>query len=295
MWSYDRDGRWWGWSFVRGSTVLVFSIIFLVTGASFTDRFSDFNFRPNQQIGNDGLKCVIECSKPLLEYLHRGKSQYSSTCIGRPPSWAATCIVRPRYQCPDRHISTLNYLWSAATCNERTRLPGPEGVRSWQVLLYLKYMLYLFGNSYPHQKGVKTHILSAPFLTAHYQYVNKSLTCHRWNFILCPIWWLCGYGNRFRKVLGSAKNVSTKLDNLKFRHVRILLTNWECASWALRLFANTTTKGATKTELLVTLFSYNCISHTASLSQHHTENYTHLNHHNDVTKYLHYRSKPVWP
>ena len=22
MWSYERDGRWWGWSFVRGSTVL---------------------------------------------------------------------------------------------------------------------------------------------------------------------------------------------------------------------------------------------------------------------------------
>ena len=21
MWSYERDGRWWGWSFVRGSTV----------------------------------------------------------------------------------------------------------------------------------------------------------------------------------------------------------------------------------------------------------------------------------
>ena len=62
---------------------------------------------------------------------------YSSTCLGRPPSWVATCFVRPRYQCPDRHISTLNYLWSAATCNERTLLPGPEGVRSWQVLLYL--------------------------------------------------------------------------------------------------------------------------------------------------------------
>ena len=25
MWSYERDGRWWGWSFVRGSTVLSFS------------------------------------------------------------------------------------------------------------------------------------------------------------------------------------------------------------------------------------------------------------------------------
>ena len=62
--------------------------------------------------------------------------QYSSTCLGRPPSWAATCLVRPRYQCPDRHISTLNYLWSAANCNERTLLPGPEGIRSWQVLLY---------------------------------------------------------------------------------------------------------------------------------------------------------------
>ena len=24
MWSYERDGRWWGWSFVRGSTVLLF-------------------------------------------------------------------------------------------------------------------------------------------------------------------------------------------------------------------------------------------------------------------------------
>ena len=22
MWSYERDGRWWGWSFVRGSTVV---------------------------------------------------------------------------------------------------------------------------------------------------------------------------------------------------------------------------------------------------------------------------------
>ena len=22
MWSYERDGRWWGWSFVRGSTVM---------------------------------------------------------------------------------------------------------------------------------------------------------------------------------------------------------------------------------------------------------------------------------
>ena len=28
-------------------------------------------------------------------------------------------------------------LWRAATCNVRTLLPGPEGVRSWQVLLYL--------------------------------------------------------------------------------------------------------------------------------------------------------------
>ena len=62
---------------------------------------------------------------------------YSSTCLMRPPSWAATCLVRPRYQCPDRHSSTLKYLWSAATCNERTLLPGPEAVRSWQVLLYL--------------------------------------------------------------------------------------------------------------------------------------------------------------
>ena len=23
MWSYERDGRWWGWSFVRGSTVAI--------------------------------------------------------------------------------------------------------------------------------------------------------------------------------------------------------------------------------------------------------------------------------
>ena len=41
------------------------------------------------------------------------KNDYSSTCLGRPPSWAATCLLRPCYQCPDRHISTLNYLWSA--------------------------------------------------------------------------------------------------------------------------------------------------------------------------------------
>ena len=26
---------------------------------------------------------------------------YSSTCLGRPPSWAATCHVRTHYQCPD--------------------------------------------------------------------------------------------------------------------------------------------------------------------------------------------------
>ena len=26
MWSYERDCRWWGWSFVRGSTVLPFKI-----------------------------------------------------------------------------------------------------------------------------------------------------------------------------------------------------------------------------------------------------------------------------
>ena len=80
---------------------------------------------------------IPSCSYELIKYEPEFIKQIS-TCHGRPPSWAATClvVVRPRYQCPDRHISTLNYLWSAATCNERTLLPGPEGVRSWQVLLY---------------------------------------------------------------------------------------------------------------------------------------------------------------
>ena len=63
--------------------------------------------------------------RPGYATAHHGCFQYSSTCLTRPPSWAATCLVRPRYQCPDRHISTLNYLWAAATCNERTLLPGP--------------------------------------------------------------------------------------------------------------------------------------------------------------------------
>ena len=67
----------------------------------------------------------------------------SSTCLMRPPSWAATCLVRPHYQCPDRHNSTLKYLWSAATCNERTLLPGPEGVCSWQVLLYVYTCMHI--------------------------------------------------------------------------------------------------------------------------------------------------------
>ena len=31
MWSYERDGRWWGWSFVRGSTVLWISMLRIVT------------------------------------------------------------------------------------------------------------------------------------------------------------------------------------------------------------------------------------------------------------------------
>ena len=62
--------------------------------------------------------------------------QYSSTCLGRPPSWAATCCVRPHYQCPYSCQRAHPFLWWAATCNVRTLLPGPEGVRSWQVLLY---------------------------------------------------------------------------------------------------------------------------------------------------------------
>ena len=28
MWSYKRDGRWWGWSFDRGSTVVYFIVYF---------------------------------------------------------------------------------------------------------------------------------------------------------------------------------------------------------------------------------------------------------------------------
>ena len=28
MWSYERDGRWRGWSFVRGSTVFLFLFTF---------------------------------------------------------------------------------------------------------------------------------------------------------------------------------------------------------------------------------------------------------------------------
>ena len=37
-------------------------------------------------------------------------------------------------------------LWRAATCNERTLLHGPEGVRSWQVLLYI--LLHCFTVQY---------------------------------------------------------------------------------------------------------------------------------------------------
>ena len=42
------------------------------------------------------------------------------------------CNVYYIWHPPPAHSS----LWRAATCNERTLLPGPEGVRSWQVLLY---------------------------------------------------------------------------------------------------------------------------------------------------------------
>ena len=52
---------------------------------------------------------------------------------------------------PDRHISTLNYLRSAATCNERTLLPGPEGVRSWQVLLYILYSIHTHTHTHTHE------------------------------------------------------------------------------------------------------------------------------------------------
>ena len=36
MWSYERDGRWWGWSFVRGSTVLNQNEFRIATVAMFT-------------------------------------------------------------------------------------------------------------------------------------------------------------------------------------------------------------------------------------------------------------------
>ena len=41
------------------------------------------------------------------------------------------CNVYYIWRPPPAHPS----LWRAATCNVRTLLPGPEGVRSWQVLL----------------------------------------------------------------------------------------------------------------------------------------------------------------
>ena len=43
----------------------------------------------------------------------------------------ARCIIFGPPACPS--------LWRAATCNVRTLLPGPEGVRSWQLLLYLYF------------------------------------------------------------------------------------------------------------------------------------------------------------
>ena len=45
---------------------------------------------------------------------------YSSTCFGRPPSWAANRLCTDTLSM-SRHMATLNYLWSAATCLTRTR------------------------------------------------------------------------------------------------------------------------------------------------------------------------------
>ena len=56
----------------------------------------------------------------IATYKLNTRYDYSSTCLGRPPSWAAICRVRPATLSMSRHLSTLNYLRSADTCLKRT-------------------------------------------------------------------------------------------------------------------------------------------------------------------------------
>ena len=85
-------------------------------------------------VGLQYISCYVALILGLLTiaYIIMTVRVFIRNIAGGYSSSMYNCNVYYIWRPPPAHPS----LWRAATCNVRTLLPGPEGVRSWQVLLY---------------------------------------------------------------------------------------------------------------------------------------------------------------
>ena len=87
-------------------------------------------YKYSRTVGLQYISCYVSLILGLLYIIMTVRVFIRNIAGGDSSMWYCNAyyIWRP----PPAHPS----LWRAATCNVRTLLPGPEGVRSWQVLLY---------------------------------------------------------------------------------------------------------------------------------------------------------------
>ena len=73
IWSYKGDGRWWGWSFYRGSTVIIIIIIILVI------YFMLFLQWAHSLLQSHGYKLQKHCCKTLLQLHNIDRTSLTTT------------------------------------------------------------------------------------------------------------------------------------------------------------------------------------------------------------------------
>ena len=108
MWSYERDGRWWGWSFVRGSTVLLYDYYGTIFQQQQNFRVRSSHFQ--SYLGfSDFLKLKYENEKHVSKRQHCD-SHWCTLYLAFEYRQLVDHAVEHGRHIPDRSVASLQTL-----------------------------------------------------------------------------------------------------------------------------------------------------------------------------------------
>ena len=113
MWSYERDGRWWGWSFVRGSTV----------PTTHTKTHSDdYTYIINESPKSVKLKCILMQDAVTSRQKRLKRSQTKSRRLRRKVESLQTVVktLKETYAVRSSDRNVGENMWCSIRINEPT-------------------------------------------------------------------------------------------------------------------------------------------------------------------------------